>query len=58
MDDPSRSGRGRDWRLILAAVLLALVLGGIAYHYADDLTAFVASLTSGKMGRPRGHIRY
>ena len=58
MDEPSSSGPTPDRRLILVAVLLALVLGAIAYRYADDLTNLAASLTSGKLGRAQGRIHY
>ena len=59
MDDPGRSGAGRDWRLMLAAmVALGLVIGGTAFKYADDLTDFAQSLTSGKIGKAQGHFHY
>jgi hypothetical protein len=57
MDDPNGSGSSRDRRLILAALLgLGLVIAGIAYSYSDDLTAFLQSLTGGKLGRPQGRL--
>ncbi len=59
MSDPRRSGTGRDWRLILDSILvLGLVMGAIAYKYADDLTDFALSLTSGHLGRAQGRIHY
>ncbi len=59
MDDPKGSGSSRDRRLILAVLtagLLGLVIAGLAYSYSDDLTAFIASLTGGKLGRPQGRM--
>jgi hypothetical protein len=59
MDDPNGSGSSRDRRLILAALVglgLGLVIAGIAYSYSDDLTAFIASLTGEKLGRPQGRM--
>jgi len=59
MGDPGRSQAGGDWRMILAAIAaLALVIGGVAYKYADDLTDLAQSLGSGKLGRAQGHFRY
>jgi hypothetical protein len=59
MDDPIKSGAGRDRRLILAAIVaLLLVIGGIAYEYSDDLTELAQSLTSGKLGRAQGRLHY
>jgi hypothetical protein len=59
MDDQSRSGAGRDRRLILVAMLvLALVIGGIAYRYFDDLTELALSFTYGKLGRAQGRLHY
>jgi hypothetical protein len=59
MGDPSRSGAGRDWRLALVAILaLGLVIGGIGYKYADGLTDFALSLTSGHTGRAQSRIHY
>jgi len=59
MDDPDRSATGRDWRLILAAILaVALVIGGIAYKYSDDLIAFAQLVTGGKTGRAQGRLHY
>jgi hypothetical protein len=59
MDDPSRSGSGRDRRLILAVILaLAVVIGGIVYTFSDDLTELAQSLTTGKLGRAQGKLRY
>ena len=61
MDGPNGSGSRRDRRLMLAALTaaflgLGLVIAGIAYSYSDDLTAFIQSLTSGKLGRPQGRM--
>jgi hypothetical protein len=37
--------------LILAAIVaLALVIGGLAYGYSDDLAELAQSLTGGKLG--------
>jgi hypothetical protein len=58
MADPSSSGSAPDWRLILAGALLALVLGAVAYRYADALTDLAASLTTAKLGPPQGRIHY
>jgi len=59
MDDPIKSGAGRDRRLILAAiVVLALVIGGVAYRYSDDLAELAQSITSGKLGRAQGRLHY
>jgi hypothetical protein len=59
MDDPSRSGTGRDRRLVLAAILaLGLVIGGIGYIYFDDLTELAQSFTYGKLGRAQGRLHY
>jgi hypothetical protein len=59
MSDPRRSETGRDWRLIVASILaLGLVIGGIAYKYADDLTDLALSLTSGRIGRAQGRFHY
>jgi hypothetical protein len=57
MDDPNGSGSSRERRLILAALVgLGLVIAGVAYSYSDDLTAFIASLTGEKLGRPQGRL--
>lgn len=48
----------RNWRPILAALALALIIGGIAYIYADDLIALAQSLTGGAKFHVQGHIRY
>ena len=61
MDDPNGHGSSRDRRLILAALTagllgLGLVIAGMAYSYSDDLTAFIQSLTGGKLGRPQGRM--
>jgi hypothetical protein len=59
MGDPGRFQTGRDWRMILAAIAaLALVIGGVAYKYADDLTELTQSFGTGKMGRAQGHFHY
>jgi hypothetical protein len=59
MEDPCRSGAGRDRRLILAAiVVLGLVIGAVAYEYYDDLTEFAQSIASGKPGRAQGRFHY
>jgi hypothetical protein len=59
MDEPRRSGAGRDRRLMVAAILaLSLVIGGIAYTYYDDLTEFALSFTYGKLGRAQGRLHY
>jgi hypothetical protein len=51
MDDPIRYTAGRDrWLTLAAIVALALVIGGIAYEYSDDLTELAQSLTSGRFG--------
>jgi hypothetical protein len=45
--------------MILAAVAaLALLIGGVAYKYADDLTELTQSFGTGKMGRAQGHFHY
>jgi hypothetical protein len=58
MDDPSRSASGRDRRLILLAVILALGLAIAVYEYSDALTELAQSLTAGKLGRPQGRLHY
>jgi hypothetical protein len=59
MDEPRRSGAGRDRRLMVAAILaLSLVIGGIAYTYSDDLTELALSFTYGKLGRAQGRLHY
>jgi hypothetical protein len=59
MEDKSRSGAGRDRRLLLAAILaLGLVIGGLAYGYSDDLTELAQSFTSGKLGRAQSRFHY
>jgi hypothetical protein len=58
MDDPNRSGGGRDARLILAAILALLVIGGIAYAYSDALTELAQSLTGGRVGRAQPRFHY
>jgi hypothetical protein len=59
MDDPSSSATSRDRRFVLAAILaLALVIGGIAYQYFDDLTELAQSVISGKLGRAQGRLHY
>ena len=59
MDDPSRTGTGRDRRLVLAAIVgLALVIGAIAYFYFDDLAELAQSFTYGKLGRAQGRLHY
>jgi hypothetical protein len=59
MEDLSRSGAGRDRRLILAAIVaLGLAIGVIAYEYFDDLTELAQSLTGGKLGRAQGRFHY
>jgi hypothetical protein len=59
MDDPSRTGTGRDRRLVLAAIVgFSLVIGGIAYIYFDDLTELAQSFSYGKLGRAQGRLHY
>ena len=58
MDDPNRSGGGRDRRLILAILALGLVIGGVVYEYSDALTEFVLSVTGGKVGRAQPRFHY
>jgi hypothetical protein len=59
MEDTGGSGAGRDRRLLLAAILaLGLVIGGLAYEYADDLTELAQSFTSGKSGRAQPRFHY
>jgi hypothetical protein len=59
MDDPSSSRTGRDRRLMLAAIVaLALVIGGLAFLYFDDLTELALSFTYGKLGRAQGRLHY
>jgi hypothetical protein len=59
MDDPNRSGSGRDRRLIPAAILaLAVVIGAIAYHYSDDLIELAKSVSSGPTGHAQSRIHY
>jgi len=59
MDDPIKSGAGRDRRLILAAIaVLTLAIGGIAYRYSDDLAELAQSITGGKLGRAQGRLHY
>jgi hypothetical protein len=59
MGDPGKSGASRDWRLIVAALLaLGLVIGGIAYKYADELSNLAQSVTGGKTGHAQGHFHY
>jgi hypothetical protein len=59
MDDRERSAGARGRWLMLAAILaLGVVIGGILYVYSDDLIALAQSLTSGKLGRPEGKLRY
>jgi hypothetical protein len=51
MDDPIRSGAGRDRRLTPAAiVLLGLVIAALAYEYSDALAELAQSLTGGRLG--------
>jgi putative exporter of polyketide antibiotics len=57
MDVPIRNGADR-WLIVAATVAVALVIGGIAYEYSDDLTAFAQSLTGEKLGRPQGRLHY
>jgi hypothetical protein len=38
--------------------VLALVIGGIAYRYFDDLTELALSFTYGKLGRAQGRLHY
>lgn len=59
MENPSRSGSGRDRRLMLAAIVaLGLVTGAIAYEYFDDLTELAQVFTGGKLGRAQGRFHY
>jgi hypothetical protein len=58
MDDPTKSGGGRDRRLIFAAIVALLVIGGIAYEYSDDLMQFAQSFTGGKLSRAQGRMHY
>jgi hypothetical protein len=58
MDDPTKSGGGRERRLIFAAIVALLVIGGIAYEYSDDLMQFAQSFTGGKLGHAQGRIHY
>jgi hypothetical protein len=59
MNDPIRSGAGGGRRLILAAIVaLALVIGGIAYRYSDDLIDLASSLASGQHSRAQGRFHY
>jgi hypothetical protein len=52
MADSTNAKRGRDWRLIVAAVLaVALVMGGIAYKYTGDFTGLVRLGTSEQTSR-------
>jgi hypothetical protein len=59
MENPSRSGAGRDRRLLLAAILgLGLVIAGSAYEYSDDLAQLAQFFTSGKLGRAQSRVHY
>jgi type IV secretory pathway VirB6-like protein len=58
MGDPSRSASGRDRRLILLAMILAVGLAIGVYEYSDALTELAQSLTAGKLGRPQGRLHY
>jgi hypothetical protein len=47
MNEPKKSGR--DWRLILVAILVAAFLGlGIVYKYTGDFTGGATFGTSGR----------
>ncbi len=43
-------------RLIL--VFLGFAVAAVAYLYSDALIDFAASVTGGKLGHARGHVRY
>jgi hypothetical protein len=59
MDDPVKSGAGRDRRLILAAIVaFGLVICGLAYEYSDDLTELAQSFSGGKLGRAQSRVHY
>ena len=51
-------GFGANRRLILAAILLGLALGAIAYACSDDLSGLVQSALGGKLGRAQGRLHY
>jgi cytochrome oxidase Cu insertion factor (SCO1/SenC/PrrC family) len=52
MSNSENGSRGRDWRVIVVALLAAaLVFGGIVYKYTGDFTGFAKFGTSGQPGR-------
>ena len=56
----AKTGGLGDVSAALPAALLALglVIGGIAYKYADELSNLAQSVTGGKTGHAHGHFHY
>jgi predicted ribosomally synthesized peptide with SipW-like signal peptide len=50
---------GRRGPILIAALGLALlIVGAVAYFYADEVIELVSSLASGRAIHAQGHIRY
>jgi hypothetical protein len=56
MGDRAATSRKR-W-LLAAAVIAAVLLGGVAYQYSDAIGERLQSLMTGTTGHVQGHIRY
>jgi hypothetical protein len=55
MSNSENDSRGRDWRVIVVALLaVVIVVGGIVYKYTGDFTGFAKFGTSGPGPRLTG----